>query len=121
MLNSIDSHNLIREISSGGMATVYLATDTHSNTKVAIKILHERLLSKEKIYERFQQEGLYKLDHPNIVKILDAGIHENSPYIVMEYIEGQGLEELIRQKGRLDIATALNIFTQILSTPFHVH
>ena len=121
MQKQISHYSIISKIASGGMAIIYLATDTRTNTKVAIKVLKEEVSDKEKILDRFKQEGLLKLGHPNIVKILDAGTYNNNPYIVMEYIEGQDLEVYIKQRGKLDINTALDIFTQLLSALSYVH
>ena len=114
MDNQISHYKIISKIASGGMANVFLAQDAYTNTKVAIKILKEEVSAKEKILERFTQEGLLNLNPPNIVKILDAGVHENTPYIVMEYIEGQDLENLIKGGKRLSVRKALSIFTQLL-------
>jgi len=89
------------------MANIYLALDIRTGPKVAIKILKEGASTKEKIFERFTQEGLLNLNHPNIVKTLDAGVHENTHYIVMEDIEGQDLEALIKDKKRLAVPEAM--------------
>src|SRR5665647_409988 len=121
MQKQISHYQILSKIASGGMANVFLAQDTITNTKVAIKILKEEVSAKEKILERFTQEGLLNLNHPNIVKILDAGVHENTPYIVMEYIEGRDLEDLIKDKKRLSVSEALSIFSQLLSALSYVH
>jgi len=121
MDNQISHYKIISKIASGGMANVFLALDTTTNTKVAIKILKEEVSAKEKILERFTQEGLLNLNHPNIVKILDAGVHEKTPYIVMEYIEGRDLEALIKDKKRLSVPEALSIFNQLLSALSYIH
>jgi len=121
MQKQISHYQLLSKIASGGMANVFLAQDTYTNTKVAIKILKEEVSAKEKILERFTQEGLLNLNHPNIVKILDAGVHENTPYIVMEYIEGRDLEALIKDRKRLSVPEALSIFSQLLSALSYVH
>jgi len=121
MDNQISHYQLLSKIASGGMANVFLALDIRTSPKVAIKILKEEISTKEKILERFTQEGLLNLNHQNIVKILDAGVHENTPYIVMEYIEGQDLEALIKDKNRLSVPEALSIFTQLLSALSYVH
>ena len=121
MDNQISHYQIISKIASGGMANVFLALDTLTNTKVAIKILKEEVSAKEKILERFTQEGLLNLNHPNIVKILDAGVHENTPYIVMEYIEGQDLEYIVKTKNKLSVNESLSIFMQLLSALAYVH
>lgn len=121
MIQKIGPYNIISKIASGGMASVYLASHKDTGAKVAIKLLKEELQDKEKITDRFTQEGLLKLDHPNIVKVLAVGTHSNTPYIVMDYIEGSDLEEVIKSKGRLPVEKALNIFTQILQALSYVH
>ncbi len=121
MTNKIGSYKIIKEISEGGMAVVYLAIHQATGKKVAIKLLKERLIAKEKIAQRFSQEGLLKLDHPHIVKIHSIGTHNNTPYIVMDYIEGTDLEEYIKKRGKLSLDVALNIFTQILKALSYVH
>ena len=121
MIQKIGSYNIIKKIASGGMATIYLASHKDTKVKAAIKLLKEELQDKEKITDRFTQEGLLKLNHPNIVKVLAVGTHSNTPYIVMDYIEGSDLEEVIKSKGRLPVKKALNIFTQILQALSYVH
>ena len=121
MIKEIDNYEILSKIASGGMANVYLARDTRTGIQVAIKLLKDEVSDKEKIYERFSQEGLLNLNHPNIVKILDAGVYDNTPYIVMEYIEGRDLEDLIKAKTKLPINEALSIFTQLLSALSYVH
>ncbi|MEO1290480.1 MAG: protein kinase [Chloroflexota bacterium] len=81
----------------GGMGTVYLGTDTQTNTTVAIKRLHPDLANDEQI-ARFQREGasLRDLDHPNIVKMLDAFQDEGNYYLVMEYVSGGDLKQMIQ-------------------------
>jgi len=117
----ISHYQILSKIATGGMAVIYLALDTETDTKVAIKILKEEVSGKEKVLERFTQEGLLNLDHPNIVKILDAGVHDNTPYIVMEYIEGSDLEDLIKNRHTLPVDEALTIFSQLLSALAYVH
>ncbi len=121
MDNFIGPYKIISKIASGGMADVFLATDTNTDTTVAIKVLKEEVSIKEKLLERFSQEGLLNLNHTNIVKILDAGIHENTLFIVMEYVEGTDLEQYIKQKGKLSVQTSTIIFTQILQALSYVH
>jgi len=121
MQKQISHYQILSKIASGGMANVFLAQDNITNTKVAIKILKEEVSAKEKILERFSQEGLLNLDHPNIVKILDAGVNKNTPFIVMEYIDGGDLEDLIKSRGKLSVNEALSIFDQLLSALAYVH
>ena len=117
----IGNYRIKEFIASGGMSNVYLAHDIRIGIKVAIKILKDEVSDKEKIHERFSQEGLLNLNHENIVKILDAGVYENTPYIVMEYIEERDLEYLIKSRGKLSVSEALSIFGQLLSALSYVH
>ena len=121
MINKIGSYKLIKRIASGGMADVYLAYHKDTGLKVAIKLLKEDLLGKEQIVERFSQEGLLKLTHPNIVKIFSVGSYDGRPYIIMEYIEGSDLDDLIKINRRLSVNKALSIFVKILSALSYVH
>lgn len=110
-------YRIEREIGRGGMGTVYLATDTNTNATVAVKHLKSELAQPELI-ERFRREGeaLRELNHPNIVKLLDAVEVENQHYLVMEYVAGSDLAELIKSstihlkdilRYALDLADAL--------------
>ena len=103
------------------MVAVYHAIHKDTGIKVAIKILKEDLLGKEQIVERFKQEGLLKLAHPNIVKIVSVGSYDGRPYIIMEYIEGSDLDDLIKINRKLSVNKALSIFVKILSALSYVH
>ena len=100
------------------MATVCLATHGKTNEKLAIKFLKEELSSKEKILDRFTQEGLLKLDHPNIIKVHSVGSFNNTPYIVMDYIEGTDLEELIKKEDKLPLDKTIQIFAPRCFQPY---
>jgi Serine/threonine protein kinase len=114
-------YQILSKLASGGMANVYLALDTNTGANVAIKVLKEEVSDKEKILERFAQEGLLNLNHPNIVKILDAGVNENTPYIVMEYIEGVDLDEYIKANNPLSFDDAVSIYCQMLYALSYIH
>jgi len=87
---TIDRYKIINEIGRGGMAVVYRAVDTMLDRSVAIKILLPETNNREKALKRFNREAktLANLSHSNIVKVLDYGEYEGSPYLVMEYIPG---------------------------------
>ena len=94
-------YRLERKLGSGGMADVWLAEDQELGRRVAVKILHERYASDEQFVERFRREATHAagLSHPNIVSIYDRGVSDGSYFIVMEYIEGRTLKELIVTRG----------------------
>ena len=96
-------YRLERKLGSGGMADVWLAEDQELGRKVAVKILHERYANDAQFVERFRREATHAaaLSHPNIVSIYDRGEVGGSYYIVMEYVEGRTLKELIVTRGRL--------------------
>ena len=103
-------YELVERIGEGAMGEVYKALDTTNNTPVAVKALKVNLDSPE-VIERFQREGtaLRQLNHPNIVNMLAALEENERHYIVMEYITGGSLRELLDQSGQLTIQQALEL------------
>lgn len=110
-------YRLERKLGSGGMADVWLAEDQELGRKVAVKILHERYANDAQFVERFRREATHaaSLSHPNIVSIFDRGEAGGSYYIVMEYVEGRTLKELIVTRGACPIPVAISYVRQILA------
>lgn len=110
-----DRYQIIKSIGEGGMANVYLAYDTILDRNVAVKILRGDLANDEKFVRRFQREALSasSLSHPNIVEVYDVGEDNGNYYIVMEYIEGKHLKELIKKRGKLTLSETLDIVSQV--------
>ena len=110
-----DRYEVIRSIGEGGMANVYLAYDTILDRRVAVKVLRGDLSNDEKFVRRFQREALSasSLSHPNIVEMYDVGEDNGIYYIVMEYIEGKTLKQLIKKRGTLTLSEAIDIMLQI--------
>ncbi len=110
-----DRYQVIKSIGEGGMANVYLAYDTILDRNVAIKLLRGDLASDEKFVHRFQREALSasSLNHPNIVEVYDVGEDSGNYYIVMEYIEGKHLKDLIKKRGKLTTSEVVDIMMQI--------
>lgn len=110
-----DRYEIIRTIGEGGMANVYLAIDTILDRKVAVKILRGDLATDEKFVRRFQREAnaASRLAHTNIVEIYDVGEDEGRYFIVMEYIEGQTLKNLIKKRGGLTLPEVIDIMVQL--------
>ncbi len=110
-----DRYQIIKSIGEGGMANVYLAYDTILDRNVAVKLLRGDLASDEKFVRRFQRESLSasSLNHPNIVEVYDVGEDNGDYYIVMEYIEGKHLKELIKKRGKLTVSEVVDIMLQI--------
>ncbi len=99
-------------IGQGGIGQVYHAIDTRTNDAVAVKVLKPNIVRDEpKLVERFIREGkaLQELNHPNIVKILEAFEENGEHYIVMEYVSGGSLHDLLKQAGRMPLERVLYI------------
>lgn len=118
-----DRYQIIKNIGEGGMANVYLAMDTILNRKVAVKVLRGDLADDPKFVRRFQREALSasSLSHPNIVEMYDVGEDNGKYYIIMEYIEGRTLKQLIKKRGTLTISEVVDIMIQLSSGLAHAH
>lgn len=118
-----DRYEIIRVIGEGGMANVYLAMDTILNRKVAVKVLRGDLATDEKFVRRFQREALSasSLNHPNIVEMYDVGEDDGNFYIVMEYVEGKNLKQLIKRRTKLSLPEVIDIMKQLTDGIAHAH
>ena len=116
-------YEIIEKIGGGGMALVYKAKCRLLNRYVAIKILRSEFIGDEEFVKKFKRESqsAASLSHPNIVGIYDVGMEDEIYYIVMEYIKGQTLKELIKAKGALNPEFATNIAIQIAYALEHAH
>ena len=118
-----DRYEIIKRIGEGGMANVYLANDTILDRKVAIKVLRGDLSNDEKFIRRFQREALSvsNLSHPNIVEVYDVGEEDGQYYIVMEYIEGKTLKQLLKKRETLTLPEVIDIMLQLTDGLAHAH
>lgn len=118
-----DRYEVIRSIGEGGMANVYLGYDTILDRNVAIKVLRGDLSNDEKFVRRFQREALSasSLAHPNIVEMYDVGEDDGVYYIVMEYVEGKTLKQLLKRRGTLTLSEAIDIMSQLTDGMAHAH
>lgn len=118
-----DRYAIIRTIGEGGMANVYLAYDTILDRNVAVKVLRGDLANDEKFVRRFQREALSasSLNHPNIVEMYDVGEDDGQYYIVMEYVEGKTLKQLLKRRGSLTITEVIDIMSQLTDGMAHAH
>lgn len=122
-----ERYKLIQRIGSGGMAAVYKAQDLVLGRMVAIKVLHQAMCGDEGFLERFRKEAyaVANLSHPNIVTVHDIGQHEFWHYIVMEFVEGTNLKQIIRrhnERGELmPISRALDFAVQICAGVGYAH
>jgi eukaryotic-like serine/threonine-protein kinase len=108
----VESH-----LAHGGMATVYLGTDTRLDRTVALKIMHAELASDEDFVRRFVAEArsVARLSHPNVVTVYDQGADGRTLYLAMEYVPGQTLRDLLASRGRLRPREALDIMEGVLA------
>ena len=109
-------YTIKKKISSGGMATIYLAEDTALHRDVAIKRVHPHLLERSEAIKRFNNEAkiIASLSHKNIITVFDYGESKNGHYIVMEYIDGFNTLEIVEKFGTIPNLVLLDIITQIL-------
>jgi serine/threonine protein kinase/beta-lactam-binding protein with PASTA domain len=113
-------YELLHEIASGGMATIYAALDTRLDRKVAVKIMHPHLAGDEKFVNRFIREAkaAAALSHPNIVAVQDQGWNQGgipAVFLVMELVEGNTLRDYLFERGSLSPAEAVQYLIPVLS------
>jgi predicted ATPase len=119
-----DRFEILKQLSQGGMGVVYLGQDLRTGKKVALKRLHDELaVNDPDILLRFAREGeiLRQLNHPNIVKLLDTFEANDQKYLVLEYIGGGSLAELIQKSGPLPVDRVITIGLEIADALARVH
>ena len=124
MINTtIGKYKLTRQIGEGGMASVYEAEHEMLGTKVAIKVLNPILSANAQIKERFRNEArlMASLDHPNITKVIDFDEQPQQLSIVMEYLNGEDLNQKIKRNGQLCEKEITDVFSQTLSAFQYAH
>jgi serine/threonine protein kinase/beta-lactam-binding protein with PASTA domain len=110
-------YQIERLVASGGMATVYLATDQRLDRKVAVKVIHPHLAKDGAFQDKFVLEAKIaaKLSHPNLVNVFDQGTDGETTFLVMEYVQGITLRDALKEYGPLPPVRALEMLAQILS------
>ena len=118
-----DRYKLIKILGTGGMADVYLGEDIMLNKLIAIKILKKELINNRESVRYFKNEAevISHLSHQNIVEVYDVGMSEGNPYIVMEYVEGKTLKDIIREKAPLSATFSIYVMEGVLSALIHSH
>lgn len=116
-------YEIVEKIGGGGMALVYKAKCKLLNRYVAVKVLRPEFINDEEFINKFRRESqaAASLSHPNIVSIYDVGAEDNIYYIVMEYVNGKTLKQLIREKGKLSADETLDIAIKIAEALNHAH
>jgi serine/threonine-protein kinase len=116
---TLGKYRIIEPLGSGGFGTVYLAEDTWIDKRVAIKVPHRQTLDFGELLR--EPRLLASLNHPNIVNVITAEKQDNVFFIVMEYVPGETLENIIATRGPLDLPTALDYTCQIANAVEHAH
>jgi serine/threonine-protein kinase len=116
---TLGKYKIISPLGSGGFGTVYLAQDTWIDKKVAIKVPHRQGLDFGELLR--EPRLLASVNHPNIVSITTAEKQDNVFFIVMEYVQGETLENIIAAHGALDLLRALDFTCQICNAVDHAH
>lgn len=117
-------YSLLKELGMGGMGKVFLAWDRESGVQCAIKVMHTHLRGDRITRMRFEREArvAVKLDHPNIVRVTDFGVTAaNEPFMVMEFLVGESLEDVLSRKVRLTLEEFFPIFAQICQVLHFAH
>jgi uncharacterized protein (TIGR02145 family) len=119
----IEKYTIISHLGEGGMASVYMANDNKFDTNVAIKVLNKEYVHNENIRKRFLAEAknMFKMSHPNIIKVNDLIDDGDTVAFVMEHIEGETLKEYLERKGKLSDDEIKTIFSQMLEAVGYVH
>lgn len=114
--NPLQRYQIKRKISVGGMASVFLAEDKLLGREVALKMMHPHLVQRADAIKRFSIEAkaIATLSHDNIIHIYDYGENRNRPFLVMEYVDGMNLQELLDSYGALPNLVTIAIVRQIV-------
>src|SRR5689334_19077085 len=109
-------YRLAERIGGGGMGDVYRAENVNAGRAVAIKFLHPELAQNVEVAQRFFQEAqaVNKIRHPNVVDVLDAGVGELGPYIVMEFLDGESVGSALTRAGRFELDAAIGTAIPVL-------
>src|SRR3954447_152573 len=116
-------YRITGRVARGGMATVYTAVDERLERTVALKIIHPSQATNVHFVDRFTDEAktIARLTHPNVVAVYDQGRHRGLPYLVMEYVHGRTLRDLLTERRRLNPVEALAILEQMLAAIAAAH
>ncbi|HLU67020.1 MAG TPA: serine/threonine-protein kinase [Kofleriaceae bacterium] len=118
-----DRYLILQRLAAGAMAVVYRGERLRLKRQVAVKFLHESYAASEDGMKRFEREALAmsQLSHPNCVAVTDFGSDQGSPYLVMDFINGRSLREVLRVEQRMPASRAVQIARQILAGLTHAH
>jgi hypothetical protein len=117
----IDGYKVLEVLGKGGMGEVYRGE--RKGQKVAIKVMLHEISPTDNFHKRFQKEvdaGI-KLKHPNIAGVLGSGVYNDTPYFIMEFIDGQNLRQVLEKQGTIDVLSALKILQQLSDSLDYTH
>ena len=116
-------YRIVELIGSGGMAHVYRAVNLTSHRSVAVKVLRQEYSDNPEFLRRFEREAraVLHLSHDNIVRAYGVGQYAGLPYIIMEYVEGKTLKQIIQENGPMPAKAAIGIVCQILEALSAAH
>ena len=116
-------YQIVERMAEGAMGVVYRGVRTKLGRQVAIKVMHSALPGAMAARERFEREAklMALLEHPHCVSVIDFGLHEEKPYVVMELVRGRSLHELMVEQGKFEVPRAADIVRQVLSGLAHAH
>jgi serine/threonine protein kinase len=123
VVQTIGEYELVEKVAEGGMGSIYRARHLETGQVVAIKIMPAHMASNVTLLKRFEQEfrAASRLDHPNIVRAIDYGDNGSTPYLVMEFVEGESLGQRIERDGRMPEAEAVRIIAQVAQGLHRAH
>jgi len=119
-----DRYEILSLLGHGGMSIVYLARHKFMNRKVAIKVLHPEMTTDLNNVKRFRQEAeaVSTLQHPHLINVFDFGLSlEGEAFLVMDYVEGVTLNDILRKEGTLSLERFVNVFSQTCDALQHAH
>jgi eukaryotic-like serine/threonine-protein kinase len=122
-LQTIGKYELFEKIAEGGMGTVYKARDTNNGQTVAIKVVPPNVAKNPVLMKRFEQEyaAANSIDHPNVVRALDFNNVDSSPYLVMEFVDGESLGQRVERTGKIPEAEAIRLIAQVAQALHKAH
>src|SRR5579871_3671023 len=120
---SVGSYDLLEKIAEGGMGAIYRGRHRETGQIVAIKIMPPHMAANPTLLSRFEQEfrAASRLDHPNIVRALDYNDSGSTPYLVMEFVDGESLGQRLERDGRMPEGEAIRIIGQVAQALHRAH
>jgi len=119
----IASYELLERLGSGGMAEVFRARHVDLNVDRALKLIRPEFSSSERFQKMFREEAqaVARLEHPNIVRVYDFGLHDNQFFMIMQLVHGEDLKAILKRDGALSPARAVDITVQLAKAVEYAH